>query len=421
MSTPSQRLREDASNLFDLWSTPLSSRPKPTRVQRVQEPKVQARKRKDTIDPYDTTPPSPSNLTPPPAQNLEAEKLKEETNNLVSQKQYASAIHIYDEAIRLDSTNPLFYLDAASDASDAFKLDPSYIKAHVRYAEAFDAMYQKQYSEGGYQTVLKLLDKPNLTPAERKLKEEIQRNYNASKKRIFEVELAIEESLKENCSVAPPWRRALPVAGHMDIRDSKLAGTSTELLLTAFSHYLEGNRIRPTSLSCELSWGLSPAPGCESNHRVWYVWDESWNGKIYKSIVWLNRSKRGWDELSIPNQAFRDKVLKRLADEGWEKMRHSLLFTMHSWIVSTTMTCGKMPVLAAQQYGYVLDDITWGRSIWVDAGVPLPQCGLLFYPRSLLAIRKLHMYPVWGLGRDNGKSMKHNLVRVNIVKGLRAP
>ncbi|ESK91493.1 hypothetical protein Moror_2625 [Moniliophthora roreri MCA 2997] len=411
MSTPSQKLREDASNLFDLWSTPLSSRPKPTSKPKpkVQELDVKAQRRKEVDDPYGIIPPLLPNPTPTPAQKLEAEELKEKANDLVRQKQYASAIYIYDEAIHLDSTNPFlygnralcrlkmkYYLDAASDALDAFKLDPSYIKAHVRYAEATDAMYQVRYSEEGYQTALKLFDKLNLTPAERKVKEEIERSYEASQMRIFELELAIEEGSRANCSAAPPWRRALAVAGRMDIHDPKLAGTSTQILLAAFSHYLKGTE--SIQHLCRANYrGTMPthmlARAVMYDNRVWYVWDKSWTGKIRKSILWLNNSQRGWEEL-VPGQAFREKVLKRLADEGWESMRYSLLFTVHSWIVSAAMAHdipGATPAIAAQVLGQVVDVITWGRSIWVDAGVPLPQCGILFYPRFLLATRKLHM------------------------------
>ncbi|EEB90569.1 hypothetical protein MPER_11205, partial [Moniliophthora perniciosa FA553] len=392
MSTPSQKLREDVSNLFDLWSTPLSSRQKPTPKPKVEEFNVQAERRKEVDYPYGIIPPLLPNPTPTSAQKLEAEKLKEKANILVRQKQYTSAIYLYDEAIHLDSTNPLlygnralcrlkmkYYLDAASDASDALKLDPSYIKAHVRYAEATDAMYQIQYSEEGYQSALKLFDKPNLTPAERKVKEQIERSHEASKKRIFEMELVIKESSREKCSAAPPWRRALSVAGKMDIYDPRFAGTSYKLYSSPLSAYV----------------------------RL----DKSWMGKVRKSIIWLNNSQRGWDEL-VPGPAFREKVLKRLADEGWEKMRNSLIFTLQSWIVSAAMAHeipGATPAAAAQMLGQVIDVITWGRSIWVDAGVPLPQCGLLFYPRFLLATRKLHMQVLMEVvetERDKSKKRK---------------
>ncbi|ESK91498.1 hypothetical protein Moror_2630 [Moniliophthora roreri MCA 2997] len=211
MSTPAQRLREDASNLFDLWSASLLSHRLGTST---QMPKFETQRHKEN-DLYDLTPPLLPNPTPTPAQKLQAQRLKEEANNLVRQKQYASAMK--------------HNLDAASDASDAFKLDPSYIKAYARYAEATDAMFLIQYSEEGYETALKLLDKPKLTPVERKLKEDIERGYDTSKKRIVAVEYAIEESSKEDCSAAPPWRRAFSVIGQMDAHDPKLAGTSASL------------------------------------------------------------------------------------------------------------------------------------------------------------------------------------------------
>ncbi|ESK91499.1 hypothetical protein Moror_2631 [Moniliophthora roreri MCA 2997] len=140
------------------------------------------------------------------------------------------------------------------------------------------------------------------------------------------------------------------------------------------------------------------------------IWDETFPGKVLKAINWLNDSQRGWFEYK-PNQAFHEKVLKRLAAEGWQKMKFSLILTVQSWIINGAILSCMEPAMAVEQLGRALDVITWGRSTWIDAGVPLEQCGVLFYPRFLLATRKLHMQALMELAdKEKNKSKKSKIL-----------
>jgi small glutamine-rich tetratricopeptide repeat-containing protein alpha len=75
----------------------------------------------------------------------EAEKLKQEGNALMSSKKYDEAVEMYNKAIALDGSNPVFYsnraaaysskgdhLAAIGDANSAIKVDASFSKAYHR-------------------------------------------------------------------------------------------------------------------------------------------------------------------------------------------------------------------------------------------------------------------------------------------------
>lgn len=80
-----------------------------------------------------------------------ADKLKQEGNAFMSSKKYDEAIDMYNKAIALDGSNPVFYsnraaahsskgdhLAAIGDANAAIKVDPSFSKAYHRLGYASD-------------------------------------------------------------------------------------------------------------------------------------------------------------------------------------------------------------------------------------------------------------------------------------------
>lgn len=90
-----------------------------------------------------SAPPKP--IGPTEEDKANADKLKQEGNNLMSRKNYDEAIQSYTKAINLDSTNPVYYsnraaahsskgdhLLAVGDATKAIEIDPAYVKAYHR-------------------------------------------------------------------------------------------------------------------------------------------------------------------------------------------------------------------------------------------------------------------------------------------------
>lgn len=93
-------------------------------------------------------PPSTSSAAPvsPSAEDKDAaEKCKQKGNALMTSKQYDKAIEAYTEAIKLDSSNPVYYsnraaahsskgdhLTAAIDAEKVIEIDPKFTKGYSR-------------------------------------------------------------------------------------------------------------------------------------------------------------------------------------------------------------------------------------------------------------------------------------------------
>jgi len=89
---------------------------------------------------------APPKLSDPTAEDkANADKLKQKGNSLMSSKKYDEAIQTYTEAIKFDSTNPVYYSNRAAahsskgdhhsaigDAEKAIEADPSYVKAYHR-------------------------------------------------------------------------------------------------------------------------------------------------------------------------------------------------------------------------------------------------------------------------------------------------
>lgn len=83
--------------------------------------------------------------TPSASDKAEAAKLKTMGNSLMTAKKYNEAIEMYDKAIALDATNPVYFsnraaahaskgdhLSAIGDAEEAISLDPAFVKAYSR-------------------------------------------------------------------------------------------------------------------------------------------------------------------------------------------------------------------------------------------------------------------------------------------------
>ncbi|EEB98786.1 hypothetical protein MPER_01649 [Moniliophthora perniciosa FA553] len=129
-----------------------------------------------------------------------AQKLKQEADNLFRQQKYESAALKYGQAIKLDGKNPILfanralcrlrmkqvrsYMDAGSDASNALRLDPSYAKAHARYAEAHEAMGLCMHAEVGWRRALQALPEHHLTPTELELKGTFDRSHTEALPKI---------------------------------------------------------------------------------------------------------------------------------------------------------------------------------------------------------------------------------------------
>lgn len=126
---------------------------------------------------------------PTEAQKVEAEKYKQEGNNMMKIEMYTAALECYTKAISLDGRNAVYYcnraaahsklnnhLDAIEDCQRALEIDPKYGKAYGRIGLAYASLNQHQKAKECYQKAVELDPENqsyvnNLRVAEEKLRE----------------------------------------------------------------------------------------------------------------------------------------------------------------------------------------------------------------------------------------------------------
>lgn len=126
---------------------------------------------------------------PTEAQKVEAEKYKQEGNNMMKLEMYTAALECYTKAISLDGRNAVYYcnraaahsklnnhLDAIEDCQRALEIDPKYGKAYGRIGLAYASLNQHQKAKECYQKAVELDPENqsyvnNLRVAEEKLRE----------------------------------------------------------------------------------------------------------------------------------------------------------------------------------------------------------------------------------------------------------
>lgn len=122
-------------------------------------------------------------------QKKEAERLKNEGNNLMKTEKYAEALQLYTRAIEIDSKNAIYYCNRAAahsklnqhkqaidDCQIAIHLDPNYSKAYGRMGLAYDSLNQHREAKECYEKAVQLEPQndgyaQNLRVAEEKLRE----------------------------------------------------------------------------------------------------------------------------------------------------------------------------------------------------------------------------------------------------------
>lgn len=102
-----------------------------------------------------------------PERKDEAESLKNDGNRLMKEEKYQEALNVYNKAISLDATNPVFYCNraaafsrlgdyyrAAEDCKMSLKYDPNYSKAYGRLGLAYSKMNKHESALQAYESAL---------------------------------------------------------------------------------------------------------------------------------------------------------------------------------------------------------------------------------------------------------------------------
>ncbi|KAJ3503661.1 hypothetical protein NMY22_g18171 [Coprinellus aureogranulatus] len=124
----------------------------------------------------------------------EAERLKALGNDAAGKSNYSEAYRLYSEAIEKNPNNAVYfanraamllalkrYLDAMSDCEKAVEIDQGYVKAWYRLAIAAQALDHWPKCISSYRKALDCLPKQNLSPAEKKTREQCLQGLSKAK------------------------------------------------------------------------------------------------------------------------------------------------------------------------------------------------------------------------------------------------
>ncbi|KAI3603927.1 small glutamine-rich tetratricopeptide repeat-containing protein alpha-like isoform 1 [Moniliophthora roreri] len=379
---------------------------------------------------------------------ISAQRLKEEGNELFRQQKYQEAAIKYGEAIELDGKNPILfsnralcclkmrhYILAAVDASTAVRLDPNYAKAHARRAEAYDALYQHLESKESWRAALDALPKQNLSPAEIKMKESFVLGLDQAYQKLFVVSNAVRcTSLDGAVTPTPLWVRVIVVYADMLRERKDMSGTCVchyilcdymsnnwRLLIQALHIYLSTMKYwSATSSTISLIQKVEAlhhplrnlATALMHDMRILHVFDETWPDIVVRLMGLFDAWHHGWKDGKMDDE-FREAVLKRLADKGWDDVGPALSDTIDSWMIQG-MLGGTGYRHKLEYFDCVLDFIKWGESIW-DTEVLTRQESIrhIFDPTFLLSVKKSRMSVFFTASHSSQAATRMTLTNCN--------
>ncbi|KAK7046033.1 hypothetical protein VNI00_007028 [Paramarasmius palmivorus] len=372
-----------------------------------------------------------------------AKDFKAVADNLFRQQQYESACRKYSDAIQEDDKNPILfanralcglklgrYLDADADAkmvstsvlcsdphSDASKqaveLDASYVKAHIRLAEANDALQRYWISERAWSEALDAIEDGYLSPNEA-LRQACERGSSKARNKLNILRMQVEGKSKSTREFSA-WHRAMALCGGFD------EGRHLYVIYpfgSASSEIFRFYKISQMSIAAQaylkatqqfqqvyLTYNIESISDCPistladavlRDWRVAHDWDRFWPEKV---LVMR------WMKLKF-NEGFRGRFIERLSKKGWKGAHESLSVTVKCWIVQSAVVQEKFSTERIEYLGRAIRAIKWARSlrpsIKLECGhdCDIGNCGdyPVLEPRFLLAVQRLHMETIMKIG-----------------------
>ncbi|THH01523.1 hypothetical protein EW026_g1197 [Hermanssonia centrifuga] len=352
----------------------------------------------------------------------DAAQLKDKGNKLFLAKDYAAAYFKYSQAIEIDGTNAVFYanraacsmalkkyvdigylynarihlaiilvrfMDAATDCKKASplatELDPTYVKAWARIAQAYNSLAEYERSKESYKKALALLPVKGLTKENITLKEQCETGLNDVQRKIEHTKPTYTVILKQDTEKMP-WHRAVGMDKERLARlgtVNECARSSVWLLLSANQAFNEGLRI------IEQMKGIEAITNAIiQDERIFRIEDRDWIKKYNNQMLMELQQSRAWSD-DDPEFVIA-AAQKRQQQEGWDAVKPALAITVRGWIMRGVFECLKdCPTAAVEFYSRSLEVLKWGQRAWRN--VPKEKRGVIFEDTFIRGVRVLHL------------------------------
>ncbi|KAJ7755028.1 hypothetical protein DFH07DRAFT_822661 [Mycena maculata] len=348
-----------------------------------------------------------------------ANHLKVQGNALHLKGQHQAAYDKYSEAIKEDPDNAILYanrsasslsmkeyLDAASDAEAATKLDPQYAKAWARMANAAQGLGAWDKCFGAWDSALACIPSQDLTDSQKALKAQFLEGVKASKTAKANPPppsrlVAVPVGHKGNPMKKMPWARAEALK---EIEED----SSAVIILYASSTYEHGLKNMKSTITRYIEGKLAVegvpnaiqgmTNGILIDRRCFYM-DKNWSEEYIEQVKFEGEYYQAWGKGG--SKLVCEQAPGRLQKEGWSSVGPALCMTVRLWIMQGFLSgSGGNQCLAAELFGNALDVIDWGQKMWKD--VPRADRGDIFDVTFRRSVNRLFIAAVmdW-LGMDD--------------------
>ncbi|KAF5364634.1 hypothetical protein D9758_005557 [Tetrapyrgos nigripes] len=335
-----------------------------------------------------------------------ATRLKNEGNILFQREKFAAADTKYTKALDAEPSNASIwcnraacrlktkrYLDAASDATKATKLDPEYSKAWARAGQAHDALGQPMHSfQCWEQAVQTRRSKDNLTSDERNQLLSYEESLAKAKKALYALQNPQSKTFQGIIFQAQdphPWVLAMDVLPQLakgQSSSAKLISNAYHELQTGLSMLsmlrVEGHRVFGKMGTVEQ---ISNA--ILKDQRCFHIADNKFLENYRIQSLFEANVANAW-KFEGPD-AIKKEAIQRQRRDGWEHVKIALSTTIRCWIMLGFLDGGLRGNRAGQvEYiGNAVEIIKWGREVWED--VPRENRGAIFEETFLRGVQNL--------------------------------
>ncbi|TCD68826.1 hypothetical protein EIP91_009693 [Steccherinum ochraceum] len=341
-----------------------------------------------------------------------AAQLKDAGNALFAKKDYEAANDKYTEALKLDENNAVLYanrsacfynvkryLDAASDANRATELDPTYAKAWSRLAAAYAAIGNEIASAKCWKKALNALPTENLTPGEKKQKDQYESELKIMQKKADKLNTPIRPRNGGPVTAdMAPWIRAVMM--YPGMKERGVAESSAYVIIGAYHDWRAGMDTMNNQRSLEFTQGvlISRGPSGAVQHfsnailrdaRIFHLPDSQWLDTYREQSLAETRTYRAWTQAGP--ELVKTEALERLEREGWNSLRPALAVTIRTWIFRGFMdsTVRGRDDVGVEFVGRALEIIRWGQEVWKD--VHKDNRGAIFVPSFARGVHSLYL------------------------------
>uniref|UniRef100_A0A0W0FTP2 Uncharacterized protein n=1 Tax=Moniliophthora roreri TaxID=221103 RepID=A0A0W0FTP2_MONRR len=282
----------------------------------------------------------------------------------------------------------------------AVKLDPSYVKAHIRLAEANNALHNHSISKRALQDALNAFPKHDLTPQQLALKKACKRVLMETEGRSLLVKAQVDGKT-ENTKEYPAWRRALAFregkeAEEIDNPDSSayqvtIAYREYSAATDSIQHLCHTPQSEMEVLAWSLGLGLSKlAEAIMLDVRIMYVWDAIFTAKPLYLLESLSNGPSSWKKLRYGDK-FQALYKRQMRKEGWSSVNSALSIIVKCWIVHAIMVELPGSTGRVDYLNQAVQLAKWARSLIPPESRRRQTCRAMGHPAFQLALQRLHL------------------------------